>query len=283
MKKLVLIIAGLLVVFHTASLPTVHGQAKQEPITAEEKKAAQELADKFIYRLDETGDIEPLMKEMFVKDFIERHLDDERKTWSRQGRSSGQVFFVEADAILLDGAYTQDWRQYYIGNFNFIQYGMGIMMNKVAKSMISGGVPKEDDVENAVEGLYPEKVIKFLENNPNLKDFYKKKGPPDPPIRTIQDLRDINKTLIAAVELLKKGPDFRKTKMSPDAKKVLLMLKDKTTKDDFYQPSLELSDNFRFGYPSETRIIRVNSAFRSFLIIKDMGEYRIINVDFISD
>ncbi len=43
-------------------------------ITAEEKRAAGELAERFMNRLDETGDIEPLINEMFAGDFMQRYI-----------------------------------------------------------------------------------------------------------------------------------------------------------------------------------------------------------------
>src|SRR5438477_5240231 len=116
MKKLSLVIAIFFVVCQTAYLPAVYSQTKKDEITAEEKKAANELADRFMQRLDETGDIEPLIKEMFVSDFIQRYVKEEKNKQARENAKSVRMVSVpslEVDPALLDRASDEEWQQFY--------------------------------------------------------------------------------------------------------------------------------------------------------------------------
>ena len=113
MKKISLVIVILFVVYHTASLSAVYGQPKKDEITAEEKKAARELADRFIQRLNETGDVEPLIKEMFVSDFMNRYVKEKLEQIKRGDQSGERIWFspgIEYRSDLLKEATEEDWR-----------------------------------------------------------------------------------------------------------------------------------------------------------------------------
>ncbi|MGH9948497.1 MAG: hypothetical protein ACRD6X_15065, partial [Pyrinomonadaceae bacterium] len=48
------------------------GQKNGSTLTTEEKEAVEKLSEQFIQRLIDSGDIEPIINELFVTDFIQR-------------------------------------------------------------------------------------------------------------------------------------------------------------------------------------------------------------------
>jgi hypothetical protein len=53
------------------------GTAQEEKLTPEEEREARALAGEFIRRLDETGDVTPLLSELYINDFAERLREDD--------------------------------------------------------------------------------------------------------------------------------------------------------------------------------------------------------------
>src|SRR5258706_10385675 len=174
MKKIVLIFVAVLVVYHAASLPAVYGQAKKDEITAEEKKAANDLAERFIQRLDETGDIEPLTKEMFVSDFMQRYVA-ENKHEVAAGHEGKRILFattgLEYDATLLDQAGEDAWLKLYISSFNVLHYAWVVTFNEGAKYYVKGKTPGDDVLEKTLNDMYPRPVLDLFNGNPLLKNF----------------------------------------------------------------------------------------------------------------
>ena len=165
MKKLSLMIAILFAVYQAAYLPAVYGQPKKDEITAEEKKAARELADRFVKRLNETGDIEPLLKEMFVSDFVGRYVKEKREETQEGHVSVNGIMFttgLQYDPRLLETATEDDWRALYVNTFSFLNYGLTFMVNVGAKSKASGREIDDEEMEKIMSKMYPSSVTKLL-------------------------------------------------------------------------------------------------------------------------
>src|SRR5258708_3682194 len=158
MKKILLAVAVIFVAYHMASLSAVYGQNKKDEITAEEKSAANELADRFIRRLDETGNIEPLIKEMFVNDFMQRYVSEGKHQMAVEPDTKRILFSsgFEYDPVLLDKATDDDWRKFYITSFNFLQYEIVISLNEMSKYGRPMTRVEQDKFETFVETIYPE-------------------------------------------------------------------------------------------------------------------------------
>jgi hypothetical protein len=284
MKRLSLLFTIFVAGYLTAYSPFAYGQDKPIEITAEERAAANELADRFTKRLDEQGDIEPVMKEIFISDFIARQIKEEKQEWAQKNETSGQLFGapgLEFEPALLDGAPAEDWRQFYVGTFNFLHFGISITMNKMAISFLSGKAPDEKAFDKATAELYPKEVLKLLETNPNLRNFYKKKDSTLTVVKTADDLRSINKTLGEGMKLLRQGDGSKRMKMSPDTIKLMGLLRAKASEE--LEPQVEVNDREVYGFPKGTRFVRVMaSLLRSLLIVKVGAEYKVVDVSIVS-
>ncbi len=279
MKKLLFAFAILFAIHESAYLSAVYAQSKDEQLTVEEKKSAQDLADRFINRLDETGDIEPITKEMFASDFIARYVVEQKRKRSLEKPSHGSIFYTSGlnyDPALLDVATEEDWRSFYLSTFNFMQYGFGVTLNAIAKSTLKGGPVEDDELEKAVHGMYPKSIVKIFNADPILRNFIEKGDGPDKNIRTISDLRRVTNILTDAVKILRERNNANRMKMTPDARKVMSMMKEKMEEKTL--PNLFIGDQDFFGFPKNTRFISIfPSITHNLLIVKIDGEYKILS------
>src|SRR5580765_8329481 len=81
------------------------GQTADYQPTAEEKKAALDIADRFETRLDETSDIAPVIREMFVTDHVTRYVAEVKANRGAEVVKGDSIFFItgiEYSPALLD-------------------------------------------------------------------------------------------------------------------------------------------------------------------------------------
>jgi hypothetical protein len=279
MKRLIFVIAVLFVGSCATNLAAVYAQATKDEITSQEKKAANEIADRFIARLDDTGNIEPLTKELFVSDFMLRFVKEKKRELLAKQELKDRMFFtsgIEYDASLLDMATDDDWKRLYCGTFNHLYYGYAVTQNALAKSLLSGK-ELDDTLDKVLENIYPPGVLKLFDANPILRNFIKKKDN-SRPIRTVEELRSVNDALEQGVKLLRTDKRARQMKMTPDSKRVLEVMKNKM--HDELGPTLEIADSDEYGFSKGTRIllIRASAAFQ-LMIVRVGGEYKIFSAN----
>ncbi len=275
MKKLLLIISIVFVVYHATICSAVYGQTKKDEITVEEKKAANELADRFVKRLNETGDVEPLIKEMFVSDFMNRYVREELEQKKSEKGSSAKILFasgLEYDPRLLKEATEDDWRSLYVNTFNFMNYGLAFMVNAGFKSKASGKEMDDDEMEKIMGKMYPSSVMTLLNSNLMLRNMFRK-GNDARPIKDVDELREANKVLAKVNRILIGKPEGKLTAEAQAAfKRALEKMGDLST------PNVGMCDRECYGFERGTRIIALFATPMHALFIAKVGaDYKIIS------
>lgn len=265
MKKSILCFAILLLICQLAFSQNTRAENGKQ-LTAEEKKAAQEIADGFTKRMEETSDISQLTKELFVDDFIEGYIAEQKR---KSKADNAEIYLIPGVAYkyeLLNRASKDDWKRLYILTTNFLNYGFITSTNKVAKYVSRG----EEFPDEALDNMYPPEVVKLFDNSPILKNVIRKKGRVKP-IETAEELQSVNNTLEQAVKIL----SANKIVLTPESKKMIRAATAKLaeTSDNF----VDSADERRFNLPPGKRIIyfRAGLAYR-LLMVKMNAGYKII-------
>lgn len=260
-------------------------QTSKDEITPEEKEAAIRLSERFIQRLIEVGDIEPLIEEMFVKDYLQQ-LSAE----VGHGKSGDDFWFFrtlqfggpEISRTAFEGATVADLRQYYLAKFRFTNYGFSAMLNRNAKSLLAATDSEDDDEdvdedENTLKyAMYPKAVVEKMENDPYLANVILKTSLPSKPVANIGDLRRVNKTMSEVIALLRTKENAQRVKLTPDAKKLLQQSR-QIVSTKFGYPMLGDIEGDHFGMPKGSRLIVTFASVGHMLLISKVGkEYKII-------
>lgn len=273
-------IVTILLVYEIKTIPTVYAQVKENEITAEEKKAANELATRFILRLNETGDVEPLIKEMFVSDFMNRYVKEILAQIRNGDRSEDRILFtsgLEYNSRLLKDGTEYDWRTLYVTTFNLMNYGFSYMVNEGAKSKAASGQAMDDDQMDRLLGkMYPPAVTKLLNSNRLLRNMLE--GVRDAPsldvgpIKNVEELREANKVLANVNRILIGRPEGKLTVESQAfLKRTIEKLGDESI------PKVEICDRECYGFAPGTRVINLFATpMHALIIVKVVGEYRIL-------
>ncbi len=263
MKRTIFALAFLLLVCQLAF------PQDSEKLTVEDKRAAQELSDAVTKSFDETGDITPVVNELFVSDFIERYLAAQKRKFEPDDARILFVSGIEYKYQLLDQAPKEDWKRFFILTRNFMNYGFNTTLNKISKYYLSKKTPPDEVLDN----LYPPEVVKLFDGHPILKDFIQRKGT-NKPIGTPKELKSVNDTLEQALKLL----SAKKNPLSPDAKKVLKILAEKPDEEGNFAVDI---DDERYGFPKETRLITFRAGlYYRFFAAKIGGAYKIVWLDY---
>lgn len=212
-------------------------------------KAARQLAIEFTKSFIRTTDLEPVIKDLFARDFIERFI----KSKAKQTRSS-DVYFVPGltyHSRLLAEAGPEDWRRFYTAAHNFMFFGI---MSGIKKYQNAAGVSPTD--------LYPPAVIKLLNTNPTLANMIVRKGS-SKPVSTVDEMQKATATLEQAVSLMREqGKGQPPTNI--DEKELIKAMEE----DEFFKPVVDTVDDQFFGLPQGTQVIFINTPilFRLMLV-----------------
>lgn len=244
----------------------------QEEITREEAKRAQEVADLFVKRMIETGDLAPVIDELFVADFIQRYIKHQ-KNISQESNAPSEIFFAPGlwyKPDLLNQATEDDWRRFYIATYNFLYQVFIVGMNRVANDLLNGNTP--DDKE--IESIFPQKISEFFNAHPILKNFIRRKDK-QIPIGALEEMRSATVTLEQGLRLLREEVGSGQIKPSDESKKVLEML----NHPDLEKHFVEVSEKEYYGFPPRTRALLTHIPLPLMLgvILVDVnGKYKIV-------
>ena len=249
-------------------------------LTPAEKAAVAELSVRFAQRLDETEDVEPLISEMYAADFTKRYLKEARKTADEDKAYARRILYVpglEYDATLLSEATEDDWRALYVNTFNFMQYGLVVVFNAEAANLTAGKETDDDKLDDQLRNMYPPDVMTLVNKNVFLRNMVRK-GNDAHPMKTVEELRGVNKVLADINQLLRKTG---KGKPSGEAQKALKLVKEKL--GDQLGPSVDICTTECFGFPKGTRTITLFATpMHSLLIAKVGADYKIISAQITS-
>jgi hypothetical protein len=239
-------------------------------VTREESKRAQQVADLFVKRMIEAGDLAPVIDELFVADFIQRYIK-QRKNISQESNAPSEIFFAPGlwyKPELLNQATEDDWRRFYIATFNFLSQVFIVGTNRTANDLLNGRQP---DVRE-LESIIPPKTSGFFDAHPILKNFIKMKNK-QAPIGALEEMRSATATLEQGLRLLREELGSGQLKPSNEAKKVFEML----IHPDIFEPVLEVSEKEFYGYPPGTRALLIQPPLMFGLTLVDVnGKYKIV-------
>src|SRR2546423_293995 len=124
------------------ALPARAGQAGRAGVTKEEEREAREVAAAFTNRLVETHDFAPVVKELYVGDFMSRYLKHELDAGPHSESARFMLegvpalSFREALAARGDSEY---WPRLYVAAQSFLHFGfLSILSKKSLKEAFDG-------------------------------------------------------------------------------------------------------------------------------------------------
>jgi hypothetical protein len=292
-------IANLLVVLLLTTVsgsggPVVSGRtisAAQEAgdeskMTAAEEQEAREMVERFIRRMQETGDIAPLIGELFVSDYAAR-LQQEALAMPLPMLSRSAVEQASREELV----------RYQLA-FNNSLYVAGQLFLNYKTSH-----PAEDDVDEWGAAYYTRMllpdIIELCKADPVLKMLFEEDTPgragenrpeasspeasgvidhDDEPIRTVEQLRSFTSTLEQAIALAR-----RHIAASPVKPSLIERHKGAndeanwTAEREAMKPRVWLMLNRdSYGYPKGTRIICVNALIYHMDLIRVDGELKVL-------
>ena len=236
-------------------------RSNDQQLTDTDLRQAQQLAMKFTTEFLRTADITPLVKDQFVKDFIEYYKKSKSKD------PSPHVYFVpglEYDSRLLAEAGSDDWLRFYTAVSNFLFFGvMSVLKNSRNASDI-----------NAAQ-MYPSAVIKLLDSNTILSNMIVRKGS-SKAVSSVAEMQEATAVLEQAVSLIREERKGQRP-LEIDEKEMSKAMKE----DEYFRPTLETLDEEFFGLPQGTQVIFINTPilFRLMLVKTDSRKLEILWAD----
>ena len=270
--RTVFLISALLLVSLCSS---VFAQSDQDTVTAAEKKAVEALANTFLQRLIQTGDVESSLDELFARDFVDRyagemahHINDD-DDWPKRIVGIIGLDFDPTVFSLVDNA---EYKRFYLSTFRFMNYAFMVNLNKAAKAQLSGRKLEEEDIDTT----YPQSVTKLLDSSPFLLNTFKKTNTRSKKITTLEDFRSAAKTLEEISVILRSPENAKRAKVSPDGLKLVSQSNQKVVQELGY-PLLNDIDGSHFGFPRSTRLIITFATVGHMLVVAKFGaEYKIV-------
>jgi hypothetical protein len=289
MTRRILRIAMILVIIQSLLfLPAPVSRAQDGPTQAE-LVIAQQTADLFVKRLEETGDFSTVIDEMYVEDFIERYIQQQIL---ESKDSDSDIYFplwVCYKRGLLKQATVEDWRRLYIASNNFTYQFMVAGLNKYAEDILNDRDVEDDEIGK----LIPPNVIELFKNHPTLKgvteiindkadkpedgepegeshnNSAQEEGEPKP-IETLEEMQDATKTLQEAVRLWREEQDNLSPGLTESAKSALEVNRLKL-KDEGMEPGIKVLERKYMGLPVGTRLLFVPTPFMFCLDIAEVN------------
>jgi hypothetical protein len=264
--KFILAILLILISFLEVSASAITSSA-QEQLTPAETQAVEEVVNRFVQRLEETGNFAVLVKELYSEDFIQRYIAQQQKELTEAKMVSSAIYFapgLEYKPDLLKQATAENWKRFYIAVHTILCYGILTGMNHTAPALLKGEEPDDKFLNNII----PPQVVKLFNGHPILKDFVRKQNGRRA-IETVEEMRSVVTTLEQAVVLLQQEPP----KLTEESKKVIALLKESFRNE--HPP--EVLENKLYGYPEGTRIFAALTPLMYALRIARIGnKYEIV-------
>ena len=278
MKRLASGILSILFIVQCLA-PSAAGHQDEVQITPAEDRAAKEIAARFTKSLQQTGDLGPILSDLYAVDFIERYVRQQEKIVVKDHTRSPHMYFapgLEYKSGLLREATADDWRRFYIATNNFLYDGAQRGMKKFAKDILGG----RELTEINKTDLYPARVVSLLDAHPILKNVILKnaqrtQGKPSKdgatPIGTPEEMRNAAATLEQAVALTR--DERSKGRPAKEFKQLVELME----QAGILKPSVDVTEEEFFGYPPGTRIVHVLTPVMFRLtLIGGGGKYRIL-------
>ncbi len=227
-----------------------YAQSDTAKITPQENREANLLAHRFTTRLLQTKDVKPLIKEYFVRDFIQR---------------------LDYDSGFLDKRQITPERRpelprFYVAETNWLYL---LMLYQGSKT----GLKDDDDV------YFPPHVKRIIEKDP---DTWKAMDE----VKYFDTTAEATRYFDNALRLLEKTvPLLRREaiKIRAGHNATWRKTRSQMPNDRYYKPWASVCDSACYGFSKGTRMIGVEFPFFDLTLIKINGRLRVLNFQFTAD
>jgi hypothetical protein len=251
-----------MVILTTNSVCLDSGGLSKQQSDNNDLREARQVAIEFTTRFLEKTDLNLLVTDLFLNNFIERYKSE--KSRDRERNSSIDLYFVpglEYNSNLLAEVGPEDWLRFYTAANNFVFFGFVTV------------IKNSRDVTNiqATE-IYPPSVIKLLNTNETLSNMIVRKRK-SKAVSSVAEMHSVTSILERAVSLMRaelKG----QPPLHIDEKEMLKAMQD----DDFFKPIVETVDDQFFGLSKGERVIFINTPilFRLMLVKAHNDRFKIL-------
>jgi hypothetical protein len=233
-----------------------------QQLTDGDLQEARQLAIEFTTGFLRKTDLTPLVKELFISDFIERYKSHKSKDLALN--SSTDLYFVpglDYNSRLLAEAGPEDWLRFYTAANNFVFFGF-----------VSGIKNSRNAADIKPTEMYPPSVIKLLATNETLANMIVRKGK-SKAVSSVAEMHRATATLDQAGALMRqqwKG----QSPVKIDEKEMIKAMQE----DEFFKPILETVDDQFFGLDQGSRVIFINTPilFRLILVKANNSKLEIL-------
>lgn len=270
MLRYALRLTAIFIIVQSLVLFPLAAPRRAEKPTPVETRQALEISHLFMQRMEETGDLQRVIDELFVEDFIWRYIHEQQREMAEPNSSATVLFApgLSCKKDLLTQATTQDWQRLYVATYNFFYHLMVISLNQTANDLLNDKEPAEE----VFEKLLPSNVTLLFDNHPVLKNFIEAKGK-SKAIETVEDMRGVSETLEEGLRLLLEGQDNHIVKPNEETKKLF----EKLRQTEVAEPMLEIAEQESFGYPTGTRMLLVlTPIFFGLNLVEVNGKQKIV-------
>lgn len=235
-------------------------------VTKAEEQEARELAIQFTIRFGETRDLTPIVRDLYLSDFVERY-----KKYKAKELNAGHVDLYFAPGLdynsrLLTDGDSKDWGRFYVAANNFLLFGFISALKTYS----------DETADVKATDMYPSGVIKLLNKNPNLSNMIVRKGR-SKAIGSVEEMRAATATLEQAETIMR---ERGKPLVIADKEELVRIIKE----DEFFKPRLEVTDEGFFGFPKGTRILVTRTPLGlQLMLTRDDSQLKIFWTEIIAD
>ena len=234
---------GILITLTANSVCFASSGLTKQQVDNSDLREARQVAIEFTTRFLEKTDLNLLVKDLFVSNFIERFKSEKSK--DRSLHSATDLYFVpglDYNSNLLAEAGPEDWLSFYTAANNFVFFGF------------VSAIKNSRDIANiqATE-MYPPSVVKLLNTNETLSNMIVRKGK-SRAVSSVAEMHTVTAILERAITLMR-----QELKGQPplhlDEKEMVKAMQE----DDFFKPIVETVDENFFGLSKGDRVIFINT------------------------
>lgn len=290
MKRRSLIVKLLIALLATTTTNGVaaHARAAQETndatkITAEEQREVLAVVEHFERRMQETGDLAPLIVEMFVPDYAER---------LRQEAINKPLLLMRKGVA--EQASREELARYQLA-WNNSLYVFGLLIADIESSQATTGEEEED--EDKLINALPPGVLDLFKNDPVLGGLFEeaqkeragenksgagagKIGADDEavePIQSVEQMRRLTSTLEQATALARKQPGASPVKLPlPVRREGASDEEHRTAERERVNPRAWVLGEEFYGYPKDTRIFCANALMYHLDMVRVGGKLKVL-------
>lgn len=223
----------------------------QSSITKDEAREARKIALEFSERLLKTGDLAPIVKDLYLDDFVERYLRFQTRRTAQHSLSYFDFAGIPAITFkpaLLSHPKDELWPRFYIAANDLYYFGLLSIVAKNKSSNLDVDSVKGSDI-------YPSSVATLLNKNPTLANFIEKKGR-YVDVSTPEELRDVTVTLERAVIMMR---DYLDKESPLNNARIDENIAEARKDPNSIKLSVDVTEEEFFGVPKGSRIIRTDS------------------------